>query len=638
VDSRRIVVVEDESIVALDIKLQLENLGYEVPAVFASGEELLSSLEEIAPDLILLDIILKGELDGIETAKLVKERFNLPVIMLTALDTQETVERAKLAQPFAFIVKPFDERELRNAVVISLYRHTMEQALQRRERLFSTTLESIQDGVLVTDEGLRVEYSNTVAESILGSGREEIRGAHLPGVLALRNEEGEHVDLRQECDSQLYVERADGTRLAVARYTAPLLSNDGERTGWVVVLHDISERLEQEQALRRQEEQLRRSQKMEAIGRLTGGIAHDFNNLLTVILGYAKLLNGELEDVEEADPDALRADVEGIQKAAIRSAALTRQLLAFSRHQIVERRVVDVNQVVADMEKMLQRLVSEDVRLHVDLLAHHAQVRIDPSQVEQVLMNLAVNARDAMPSGGRLAIRTELRTITEEQVAGHENVSPGRFVALVVRDTGVGMSRDVADRVFEPFFTTKGVGHGTGLGLSTVYGIVAQSGGFIELDSTHGRGTTFTIHLPLHEGAGGEEEQEDTLAEARGGSETVLLVEDDDAIRELLARVLRQKGYHVLEAANAGEALLVDERNRDRIELLVTDIVMPHLSGDKLAERIAAERPSLKVLYISAYPEGYLSNEERRQLGRYFMQKPVDPARFVERVRQILDE
>ncbi|MFW5684087.1 MAG: ATP-binding protein, partial [Spirochaetota bacterium] len=398
------------------------------------------------------------------------------------------------------------------------------------------------------------------------------------------------------------------------------------------------ERLEQERALRDQEEQLRRAQKMEAIGRLTGGIAHDFNNLLTVILGYAKLLNEEVAAPGGTDASAMKADVEGIQKAALRSAALTRQLLAFSRHQIMERRVVDVNQVVADMEKMIQRLVSDDVRTQVDLLAHEARVRVDPSQLEQVIMNLTVNARDAMPKGGRLAIRTEVVRLDETAVAAHAGVEAGRFVAVVVRDTGMGMPPDVAERIFEPFYTTKPMGQGTGLGLSTVYGIVSQSGGFIRLDTREGRGTTFTIYLPVHEGRGEVESEPESLGEVNGGSETILLVEDDEAIRVLLARVLRQKGYHVLEAANAGEALLFEEGHAGVIHLLVTDVVMPHLSGNELADRLVARRAELRVLYLSGYPQSYIGEHERAELGRRFMQKPVDPARLVERVRSILDE
>ncbi len=516
--AHRIVVVEDESIVALDIKLQLERLGYEVPAVFQSGEELLSSLSGLNADLVFLDILLKGEMDGVETARRVKELHGLPVILLTALDTQETVERAKIAEPFAFIAKPFDERDLRNAVVISLYRHEMEQTLRRKE------------------------------------------------------------------------------------------------------------------------EQLRRSQKMEAIGRLTGGIAHDFNNLLTVILGYAKLMNEELARADLSDNRALKRDLEGIRKAAVRSAALTRQLLAFSRHQTQEKRTVDVNQIVADMQKMLERLVGDDVRMQVDLLASDARVRIDPSQLEQVVMNLAVNARDAMPQGGRLTIRTDLRDMAGETLEEREDLSPGRFVVLVVRDTGVGMSPETAEKVFEPFFTTKPLAQGTGLGLSTVYGIVSQAGGYVELDSTMGRGTTFTICLPVHEAGTVDEQTDDTLRDAADGSETVLLVEDEAAVRDLLSRVLRRKGYHVIEAASPGEALLLHEQHAGQIALVVTDVVMPHLSGPALAERLRERSPQLRVLLISAYPDGHLDEESQDAPEYHYMQKPVDPVRFVGLVRAILDD
>ena len=637
-DGHRIVVVEDESIVALDVKVQLERLGYVVPAIFQSGEQLLEELPGLDADLVFLDIALEGELDGLETAEQVKERFGLPVILLTALDSQEILERAKMVQPLAFIAKPFDERDLRNAVVISLYRHTMEQTLHDRERLFSTTLESIRDGVLVTDDAYRIDYSNSVAERTLQLSRETIRGSLLGDVLRLRDGGGASVDIAATANGQLYVERPDGTIKAVDRYVAPLAGNNGARAGWVVVIHDVTERLAQEETLRRHEEQLRRAQKMEAIGRLTGGIAHDFNNLLTVILGYAKLLSDELADGAPVDRAALKTDLEGIQKAALRSASLTRQLLSFSRHRTHERRLVDFNEIVGDMEKLLERLVSDDIRLQVDLLAPDARVRADPSQLEQVIMNLAVNARDAMPDGGRLTIRTEVRDVAEDEILDRGRVTPGRFVAMIVRDTGVGMSPDIIDKVFEPFFTTKELGQGTGLGLSTVYGIVTQSGGFIELESEPGRGTTFTVYLPMYQAGSRERRVQEAIGPEEGGSETVLLVEDEEAIRGLLARVLRGRGYQVLEAANAGEAVLLQEQHADEIALLVTDVVMPHLSGVGLAERLLEKRPDLRVLYVSAYPESYINSEELRRLGSRFLQKPLDPARFAERVRAILDE
>ena len=641
--AHRILVVEDEAIVALDIRLQLERLGYEVPAVFQSGEELLSALPGLDADLVLLDILLKGEMDGVETARRVKERFGLPVILLSALDSEETVERAKVAEPFAFIAKPFDERDLRNAVVISLYRHEMEQTLRGRERLIATTLESIQDGVLVADENHRIEFSNSVAESMLGVSRAGVRGAKLDAVVRLEDARGARVDIMaagpdQAIGSQLFAVRADGSRVPVEPYVAPLAGQDGARTGWVVVIHDEFERLANEETLRRKEEQLRRSQKMEAIGRLTGGIAHDFNNLLTVILGYARLMSEELSRSDTVESSGLREDLDGIRKAALRSAALTRQLLAFSRHQTHEKRIVDVNQIVADMERMLERLLSDDVRMHVDLLASDARVRVDPSQLEQIIMNLVVNARDAMPDGGRLTVRTDVLEIDGEAIGGREGVMPGRFVTLAVRDTGAGISPEVGVKVFEPFFTTKPVGQGTGLGLSTIYGIVTQSGGYIDFETEAGRGTTFTVHLPVHEAETADGPETETLHDTADGSETVMVVEDDEAVRDLLCRVLRRKGYHVMEAANPGEALLLHEQHADQIALVVTDVVMPHISGVALAERLRDRHPRVRILFISAWPDGYLGDDQRATAGYYYMSKPIDPARFAGLVRSILDD
>ena len=632
-DSRkRIVVVEDESIVALDIRLQLESLGHDVVAVYDTGEALLDHLDELRPDLIMLDVLLKGQLDGIQTADLVKERAFVPVILLTALDTQDILDRAKLAQPFAFIVKPFDEIELRNTVVIALYRHELEKSLRERERLFSTTLASIQDGVLVTDSDFRIEYSNVVAQTIIGRELSDLHGKDLRSELEFRDPDGGDVDLASDVVRPLEISRPDGTVSIVERSVAPLVGESGVETGWVVVIRDVTDRV-------RQEEQLRQSQKMEAIGRLTGGIAHDFNNLLTVILGYAKLLTEEISDdavggAERAD--SLRADVDGIRKAALRSASLTRQLLAFGRHQIMERRIVDVNTIVSDMEKMLERLVTEEVRILVDLSAARSSVRADPSQIEQVIMNLAVNARDAMPHGGRLSIKTRDECVTDDD--SRPGAKAGQYVVISVRDTGVGMEPSVVEKIFEPFFTTKPVGQGTGLGLSTVYGIVSQSSGFIDVRSAPGDGTSFLIYLPLFEGVAEGADINEDLATVDSGTETILLVEDDDAIRALLARVLRQKRYVVLEASNAGEALLISERTPDTIHLMITDVVMPHLSGIDLGSRICKERPNTRILYVSAYPRGYLSDEDRERLGDNFMQKPVEPARLARRVRSILDE
>ena len=643
----RIAIVEDESVVALDMKSRLTSFGYEVVGVFSSGEEALERLPDLKPSLVILDILLPGTLDGLQTAERLRSMVDVPVIFLTALSDEATVQRAKSAQPFAYIVKPFGDQELRTAIVIALYLHQMERRLREREQLFFTTLESIRDAVIVTDPEFRVEYLNPVARELLGLAPGSTAGSSLDRLAAFVDEQGQPVDA-SVTERELTLRLPDGRTRAVERTVSTLAVHRGEPPGYLMVLHDLTERYRQEATIRERDEQLRRAQKMEAIGRLTGGIAHDFNNLLTVIMGYARLLGEELAVHRDELGEGVASDLDGIERAVLRSAALTRQLLAFSRHQVMERRAVDVNLVVEEMRRMIDRLVSDDVQTQVHL-ADTEPVYVDPGQLEQVLLNLVVNARDAMPTGGRLEIRTSTRELGPEEVAGHRDVSPGRFVALSVRDTGVGMEPEVTERVFDPFFTTKQPGQGTGLGLSTAYGIVTQSGGLIQVNSRPGGGTTFTVLLPVyrpdaHVSAG--EAAEPALDGLRGadgqrgvvgGSETVLLVDDDASIRALLSRVLGRHGYTVVAAASALEALtLVKEGMRPAI--LVADVVLPEFPGTELADRLAPTIPNVPVLYISAHPGRYLDHRGSSHLGHHYMAKPLDPAEFAQRIRLILDE
>ncbi len=632
---QRILVIEDEHIVALDIKMHLERYGYTVPGMFASGEEALERIAGLSPDLVLMDIKLQGELDGVETAEIVKQRYKIPVILLTAYADDATLQRAKLTQPFAYIIKPFEERELRTAIVIALYRHRMEQMLVQREQLFSTTLQSILDAVIVMDSDHRIEFMNPVAEQMLRTSREACVGEPLASIVRVLDAEEEHEGRHAMCSVQIELE--DGSRLPVEKTVAPLVNESGQRSGWVWVFHDISERVRAEKTMREQERLLRQAQKMEAIGRLTGGIAHDFNNLLTVIMGYSKLLVDDLSGPDPVDPDALLADVEGIQKAAVRSVSLTRQLLAFSRHHVMEPRRINANQIVSDMEKMFRRLVTEGVQIHLDLTADPAIVFVDPGQMEQVLLNLVVNARDAMEKGGSILIRTENRGFVDADVAPNPEAEPGEYLCLSVRDTGCGIDPEDLSKIFDPFFTTKEVGRGTGLGLSTVYGIVMNSGGVIAVESTPGRGTTFTVSFPIagtSEDTVTPEEQHQTEV---AGSETVLLVEDDEAIRSLLAKVLRRYGYTVIETGNAGEALLVCEDERQEVDLVVSDVIMPHVPGPRLVERLQSVRPGLKAVLMSGYTQAHMTEEERERLGVGFISKPIDPEEFVRRIRLYLD-
>jgi PAS domain S-box-containing protein len=384
-------------------------------------------------------------------------------------------------------------------------------------------------------------------------------------------------------------------------------------------------------ARRRVEEELRQAQKLEGLGRLAGGIAHDFNNLLTVINGYGDMLLGELKD-----EDPLHEPIAEIRKAGERAAKLTGQLLAFSRKQIVQPQLLDLNELIGEDLNMIQRLAGEDIELETRLAAPLGRVLADPGQMHQVLLNLVVNARDAMPLSGRLTIATSDVDVAEGDPARHPGLAPGRYVLLSVEDTGIGIEAEAREHIFDPFFTTKDKGAGTGLGLATVHGIVQQAGGAISFHSESGRGTTFLIHLPRSEAATPDDRGTVGSSADRGGTETVLVVEDQDSVRKLAVRMLRHRGYRILEAAHGDEALELAERYSGPIHLLLTDVVMPGMTGRKLAEHLKAARPSMKVLYMSGYAEDIVTSRGLLDPGLFYIAKPFAPEALAEKVREAL--
>jgi PAS domain S-box-containing protein len=396
----------------------------------------------------------------------------------------------------------------------------------------------------------------------------------------------------------------------------------------------IAERERAEEALRRSEEELRQSQKMEAIGRLAGGIAHDFNNLLSIILSYSAMM---MEALSLDDP--LRADAEQIAIAGQRARDLTRQLLAFSRRQMLRPEVLDLAEVVRGVEPMLRRVLGEDIELTISLAQPSSLVKADPGQIQQILMNLVVNARDAMPEGGQLWIETADVVLDEAHVRGHVGARPGAHVCLTVSDTGVGLDEETRTRIFEPFFTTKPRGKGTGLGLSTVLGIVQQSGGHVTVESTPDEGASFRVFLPRTTEARTPPPPVRAPRQpvARRGSETVLLVEDEGQLRVLARDILRGAGYTVFEAPNAAEAIKVSQRHAGPIHLLVTDVVMPHIGGQELARRLGVERPRMRVLYMSGYTDDGIVQGGTVDPNIAFLPKPITPDTLLGKVRETLD-
>ncbi|HSL48098.1 MAG TPA: PAS domain S-box protein [Candidatus Deferrimicrobiaceae bacterium] len=501
-----------------------------------------------------------------------------------------------------------------------------------RDFLQSIT-ENSPDAIITTDGSGRVTYFSRGAEAMFGYSAEEMIGTSVVDLYPGGREEARSVKRRLDEEGQGLLRNyesgflaKDGRRVEISASISVLRDASGAVVGTLGLLKDIGER-------RRLEEQLRQSQKMDAIGRLAGGIAHDFNNLLTVIAGRAHLILSRLRPEEPIHRDATL-----VRTTAERAAALTQQLLAFSRKQVLQPQVLDLNAVTTAMEPMLRRLIGEDIDLAVVPAVDLGRVKADPGQIEQVIVNLVVNSRDAMPQGGRLTVETANVDLDEAYASRHVSVPPGPYVMLAVSDTGEGMDEQTRSRVFEPFFTTKGPGKGTGLGLATVYGIVKQSGGDIRLYSELGAGTTFKIYLPrVTEPAGPPDPGASPAATMPRGDETVLLVEDEPEVRDLAREILEGSGYTVLQACDAQDAVFMAERHGGPIHLLLTDVIMPRQSGRALVERLRPLRPEMHVLYMSGYTNEAIVRHGVLDPDTRFIQKPFTPAALGYKVRAALD-
>ncbi len=631
----KVQIVEDEGVVALDIRRHLESFGYRVTGSYASGEEAIANFENDDPDLVLMDIRLQGQMDGIEAAQIVREQFRVPVIILTAYADEKTIERAKFIEPFGYIIKPFEERELRTNIEMALFRHKLETRLQESEERYRRFFqEDLSADFVADDQGVLLACNRSFVKYFGFHSSEEVEGTLLD---ARFPDEAQAMDFWRQLKQnkrlvlhELDLLRADGTKLNLLANVVADTDENGHISEVKGYLIDISKR-------KHLEHQLRQAQKLEAIGRLAGGVAHDFNNILTVILGYSTIVQEKLQK----NDSAIENEVIGIEEAAKRASTLTRQLLAFSRRQILKPKQIHLNELIKNLEKMMRRLVTEEIGMYLDLSADPDTVWVDPGQIEQVLMNLIVNARDAMPQGGRISIRTMIHEFANPEPSPMGEIPPGKYVCAAVRDTGVGIEPSMLKMIFEPFFTTKSEEKGTGLGLSTVYGIIKQSSGFLQIDTEPNKGSTFWILLPVSYNQSEAPKSSRGVEHTFTGSEKILVVEDEESLRNLVERILKLYGYSVVLAEGPEKALNLLKAKDHGFDLMVTDLVMPRMGGEELAERCAEISPSTKIVYMSGYPHKH-HTKDSRESSQYvsfpFISKPFSPEEFVRVIRQSLDE
>jgi signal transduction histidine kinase/response regulator RpfG family c-di-GMP phosphodiesterase len=639
-ERRRVLLVDDEP----QVLVALEDLLSEEFDVLKaqSGEDALRVMRREPEIAVVITDQRMPRMTGDEFLTRLDKHAATRILLTGYADLSAVIRAVNEGKIFAYVTKPWNAEDLWMTV-----HHAAEhfhlaqeltnerQLLRAKTHLLDSILDCMGEGVVAADRQGKVLVFNRRAEKILGKGSGEIGpkawaeryGLHLPDQKT--PVPSEQLPMARILNGESFVEldmfvkndRVPGTAIAVT--ATPLTGSEGEVVGGISVLRDVTQQ-------RLLEAQLMQAQKMEAIGQLAGGVAHDFNNLLAVIMGYGELLLG---DLPAEDPKS--NDVSEMLAAAKRGVALTRQLLAFSRQQLIQPTVLDLNNIVEGIEKMLRRIIGEHIRLSTKLSPELWRFKADASQVEQILLNLTVNARDAMPEGGRLSIETRNAHVDEAAAATQPGVQAGEYIVLSVADTGVGMDEQTQKRVFEPFFTTKEVGKGTGLGLSTVYGITRQSGGHVTIKSSLGLGATFEVYFPRTEAESVEQRDSDSPGQPWRATETVMIVEDDEGVRVVASRILRDQGYTVLEARRASEARRLWEKHGPSVDLLLTDVVMPDVNGPRLAQELARDRPDLPVLYMSGYPgSGGLVGPQGNALT--CIEKPFTPTSLTAKVREML--
>ncbi|MBN2029251.1 response regulator [bacterium] len=634
----RILVAEDENIIAMEIKDRLEGMGYDVPALATNKREIIEKVADLQPDLVLMDIMLDGHMDGVDAAEEIRTRFDIPVVYLTAYSDENTLQRVKITEPYGYILKPLDERELRNTIEIALYKHWMEQKVKEDEQRFHTTLKSIGDAVITTDVKGRITFLNSVAESLTGWKQEKASGKRVNTIFKIVNaktgsvaknpvdmvlQKGVVYTLSDNC---ILISK-DGNEIPIDDSAAPIKDDKDQIRGVVLVFRDITER-------KRLEEHLRQSQKMEAVGTLASGVAHDFNNIMTIIQVSADLA---MVDVKESDP-IFQSLVE-IQESAERASDLTRKLLYFSRKQPMEYKSVNVNETIEGLLYMVMRLLEGKITINTIFESELNPIRADLRSIEQVLINIIINARDAMPDGGQINIRTENKILNSKDCEHMSESRPGEYVCISISDHGSGMDGETLQHIFEPFFSTKGQGKGTGLGLSVVYGIIKQHNGWIDVKSKLNRGSEFKIYLPTaREESSGDEVERDTFKSLKGSGERILLVDDEDSILEYVDKALTRCGYRIYPVSNSKEALNVFKKEKGNFNLLLSDVVLPDQDGVELAYQLLNYNPNLPVLLSSGYYDCYTRYPAIQDNEFPFLQKPYTLNDLLHMIRSTMEQ
>ncbi len=633
----KIMVVDDEVAIGLQLEDRLSHMGYDVVGRASSGQAAIEMSKRFKPDLILMDIVMTGKLDGIAAAEIIKEELDIPVIFLTAYAEDEFIERAKYVEPFGYIVKPFQESEIKASIEVALYKKEMERRLRESEKRYRLLVGNIPGIVFTGYKDWSIDFIDNKIETVTGYHIEDFDSRKLKWVDIVVKDDVEKIKQiftgalksNKTYIREYRIKSMKGEIIWIQQRDQIICDDHGEVLNVSGVFFDISDRKRAEEEKKKLEARLQQVQKMEAIGTLAGGMAHDFNNLLMGIQGSTSLM---LVDTDKNHPHYER--LKNIEQYVKTGADLTRQVLGFARKGKFEAKLTDLNEIIDKTSGMFGR-TKKEIKIHRRCQKGIWTAKVDQGQIGQVLLNLYVNAWEAMPGGGDLYLQSENVTLGEAYVEPF-NLEPGKYVKASITDTGVGMDEEIQKRIFEPFFTTKEMGRGTGLGLASVYGIIKKHGGIINVYSKKGRGTTFTIYLPASE----EKEvtsEKDLSGEVLKGKETILLTDDEDMIIDVGREMLKTLGYTVLVARSGKEAIEIYEKNKEKIDMVLLDMVMPQMGGGETYGKLKETNRDIKVLLSSGYSingeaEGIL---ERGCNG--FIQKPFNMIQLSQRIREILD-